>query len=230
MIPARVAVLVPSTDTTLEQELPLLLAGRASVHFARMRLSSVTSVGLSEMEEHAMDGAGLLAGIQPDVLVFGCTSGSFFQGAEHERRLAQRLADRAGAPVVTTAWAVRVALAACGHTVRVRTPYDDALTDAECAYLRASGLAVRSAAGLGLTADAEIAAVTPERLLAHVAGDDDGADVLLVSCTNLPTLSLLDRLARVSGMPVVSSNGAAAQAVSGVLSGALPPLAVPSPG
>lgn len=226
MTKARIAVLVPSTDTVLEQELPLLVGDGASVHFARMRLPGVDRSGLLAMEAHALEAVELLADIRPDIAVFGCTSGSFFRGAAHERHLASQLADRVAAPVLTTAWAVRLALAKRGRTVRVRTPYDDDLTAAECSYLRAAGLEVSSATGLGLTVDAEIASVTPARLLAHVTGDDR-ADALLVSCTNLPTLGLLDRLAMHCDMPAVSSNSSTAEAVTAVLAGTLRPLAVP---
>lgn len=222
----RVAVLVPSSDTTLEYELPAMLAGRATVHVTRMGLPDVTPEGLAVMEDNAVAAAVLLADIGPDVVLFGCTSGSFFRGAAHERALAQTLADIVGAPVVTTAWAVTLALAGRGRAVRIRTPYTAELTAAEGDYMQAAGLVVTSARGLGLTRDEDIASVLPTELLAHVDGDD-AADVLLASCTNLPTLGLLVELERRAGMPVVTSNSASAEAIIAVLAGRLAPLAVP---
>lgn len=223
----RVAVLVPSSDTTVEEELPQLLAGRATVHFTRMGLPDVTPEGLAIMEDNALVAARLLADIAPDVVLFACTSGSFFRGAVHERAMAQTLADAAGASVVTTAWAVSLALLARGTSVRIRTPYTAELTEAEGVYMRAAGLTIASAEGLGITRDADIAAVEPTTLLAHVEGVD-AADVLLASCTNLRTLGLLAALQQRSGMPVVTSNSASAEAVIGVLSGRIAALATPS--
>lgn len=223
----RVAVLVPSTDTTVERELPLLLAGRATVHFARMGLPDVTPRGLAIMEDNALAAAALLADISPDVVLFACTSGSFFRGAEHERQLANSLAAVAGAPIVTTAWAVALALAARGHRVRIRTPYTAELTDAEARYMSVAGLHVTSARGLGITRDDDISAITPEVLFGHIDGDDL-ADVALASCTNLPTLGILADLERRAGMPVVTSNSASAEAVIAVLSGLRDALASPA--
>lgn len=220
----RVAVLVPSSDTTVEEELPQFLAGRATAHFTRMGLPDVTPEGLAVMEDNAIAAARLLADISPDVVLFACTSGSFFRGAAHERAMAQVLADAAGAPVVTTAWSVSLALLARGTSVRIRTPYTDELTDAESVYMASAGLTIASAAGLGITSDADIAAVEPSVLLAHVEGDD-GADVLLASCTNLRTLGLLAALEARARMPVVTSNSASAEAVIAVLAGRIVALA-----
>ncbi|MQA94550.1 MAG: hypothetical protein GEV11_07810 [Streptosporangiales bacterium] len=135
-----------------------------------------------------------------------------------ERALARDLADRTGAPVVTTAAAVAAALLRHGRRVRVRTPYTADITDAECAYLRGHGLGVSSAAGLEIIRDADIAAVPPDRVLQHADGDDT-ADALLMSCTNLPTLSLLPELERRTGLPAVTSNTATAEALLATLGG-----------
>lgn len=219
----RVGVLIPSTDTTVEQELPALLGGRATPHFTRMLLPSVTVEGLAVMEEHAREVSGLLADIAPDVVAFTCTSGSFFRGAAAERALAADIAERTGAPVVTTASAVAAALRRRGERVRVRTPYTADITEVEAAYLRGFGLKVTSAAGLGISRDTDIAAVAPDRLLRHADGED-AADVLLMSCTNLPTLGLLPELERRTGLPVVTSNTATAEAILALLP---PPTPVP---
>lgn len=222
----RVGVLVPSTDTTVEQELPKLLNGRASMHATRMHLPEVTPAGLATMEEHALAGAALLADAAVDVVLFACTSGSFFRGAAHERELAQRLAAHAEAPVVTTAWAVGRALSRHGRTVRVRTPYTDELTAAECAYLRDAGLETSSSRGLGLTRDADIAALTRNDILSLAEGSDP-ADAVLLSCTNLPTIDVLDEVEKACAMPIVTSNTAGAALVLGVLDGSALPLACP---
>lgn len=220
------AVLVPSSDTMLEQELPALLDGRASVHVARMSLPDVTPAGLAVMEADAVTASRLLADIEPDILLYGCTSGSFFRGVRHERHLAQRLADITGAPVLTTASAVARALARRGARVRLRTPYTAELTAAESAYLAEAGLEVTSASGLGITRDDDIARVSPERLMSHIQGTDH-ADVALLSCTNLPTLEVLPRLVESGGLDVVTSNTAAAESVIAALDGRLEPLATP---
>ena len=208
----RIGVLVPSTDTTVEEDLPRLLGDRASVHFTRMSLPAVTPIGLAHMENSARAAVAMLADMRPDVVLFACTSGSFFQGAEHERALAADLESIARAPVVTTARAMVEALARRGDRVRLRTPYTDELTSLEVAYLEHAGLTVTSSAGLGIVDDLEIAAIAPDALRALVTGDD-GADVVMLSCTNVRALGVLPMLRDAAGLEVVTSNTASAEAV-----------------
>lgn len=215
----RVGVLVPSTDTTLEQELPVLLAGRASVHFTRMTLGAVTPEALSDMENSAREAIATLADIEPDVILYGCTSGSFLKGMDHEDKLAAELSELAGAPVITTARSMQRALSKRGKTIRLRTPYTAFITNAEVDYLEAVGLRVSSAAGLGIEVDRDISRITSETLLQHVQGEDKNADVLMISCTNCPTLSIISEIERSTGLPVVTSNVAGAEGVLDTLSG-----------
>lgn len=215
----RVGVLVPSTDTTLEQELPLLLAGRATVHFTRMFLGAVTPEALSQMEDAARAAVRMLADIEPAVILYGCTSGSFLKGMDHEDKLAAELSTLAGSPVITTARSMQRALLKRGRTVRLRTPYTQFITKAEVEYLEAAGLTVSSAAGLGIEVDREISRITPETLLSHVEGDDADAEMIMISCTNCPTLGTVSAIERSTGLPVVTSNIAGAEGVIAALGG-----------
>lgn len=213
---ARVGVLLPSTDTMVEQELPRRLAHIATCHFARMRLRSVTEADLRAMEAQAQAQAALVADIRPDVLVFACTSGTFVLGADHEADLVARLERAAGCPVVTTARSMVDSLRAHGARVRLRTPYDPEITRAEVAYLASFGLTTTSSRALGLTVDADIAGVSPEFLEEFVEGDDE-ADVVMLSCTNLRAFHHHRRLQARARLPVVTSNLAAADATARLL-------------
>src|SRR3954470_9445263 len=208
----RIGVLVPSTDTTVEEDLPRLLGDRASAHFTRMSLPAVTPAGLAHMEDSARAAIAMLADIRPDVVLFACTSGSFFQGAEHERELAADLASIAAAPVVTTARAMVDALARRGQRVRLRTPYSDELTALEVAYLEHAGLTVTSSVGLGIVDDLEIARIAPDALAALVRGGDS-ADGVMLRCTNVRARAVRPMLPEAADLDVVTSNTASAEAV-----------------
>jgi maleate isomerase len=212
----RVGILIPSTDTTVEKELPTLLRGHASCHFARMKLTAVTHEGLRAMEADALRAAEVLADAQPNVVLFACTSGTFIFGADYEADLVAKLARAAGACVVTTARAMAEMLLTHGTTVRLRTPYESSITQAEVTYLRSFGLTASSHESLGLTLDNDIAAVSAERLIDFVKGSD-APDVVMLSCTNLQTLHVLDDLTAAAGAPIVTSNLAAAQTVRTLL-------------
>jgi maleate isomerase len=212
----RVGILIPSTDTTVEKELPALLSGYATCHFARMKLTAVTHEGLRNMEADALHAAEVLADTQPDVVLFACTSGTFIFGADYEADLAAKLATASGATVVTTARSVATMLLTHGTTVRLRTPYESSITQAEVTYLQSFGLTVSSSDSLGLTVDNDIAAVSADRLINFVMGTD-APDAVMLSCTNLQTLHILDDLTAAAGASIVTSNLAAADAVRSLL-------------
>lgn len=212
----RVGILIPSTDTNVEKELPVLLNGHATCHFARMKLTAVTHEGLRAMEADALHAAEVLADARPDVVLFACTSGTFIFGADYEADLAAKLAKTSSARVVTTARAIAEMLLTHGTTVRLRTPYEASITQAEVTYSQSFGLTVSSYESLGLTVDNDIAAVSAERLIDFVKGGD-APDVVMLSCTNLQTFHVLDDLAAAAGAPIVTSNLAAAGAVRALL-------------
>lgn len=211
----RVAVVVPTTDTGVELELPDLLDGRASLHVGRAELEQVSLAGLAAMESRLLEQAAGLATIRPDLLLLGCTSASFVRGRDGEQELVDHLREAAGAPVLTAARAMVAQLRRHGARVRLRASYTQDIVELEREYLQAHGLEVTSARGLGITEDEQTAAVTAAEL-AEFASEDDDADVVMLSCTNLRTAHAQPWLVQQLRRPVVSSNlalGARARAV-----------------
>lgn len=211
--PARIAVLVPSSDTGVEIELPRRIGGAASLHVARMPLDSVTPRALCELESAALEQAVGLRHVSPNLGLFGCTSATFLRGVTFEAGFVAALEERLGAPVITAAQAMVRALSARGTRVRLLASYSEEIVAAETEYLFKQGLEVVSSCGFGIVNDEETAAVSPDRLSAEAArlsGDD--AEVIMLSCTNLRTLAVIPRIEAELGLPVVSSNSALAEA------------------
>lgn len=216
----RVGVLLPSSDTGLEAELPFRLEGMATVHFARVRLDGVTAADLLGFIDRARDQADSLLAADPDVLVIGCTSGGFVHGSRTEHRLVAQFRESVGIPVISTAQAVVAATGALGRRVRLRTSYRDRLAALEARYLEDSGLKVASASGLGFTEDWRTAEAGPDTLTAALSPPEggDGADVALLSCTNFRTLGIESSLEKAAGVPVVSSCRAVELSIRNLLS------------
>jgi maleate isomerase len=215
----RVGILLPSTDTGVEVELPRRLDGAASLHPARVPLAAVTRAALLRFSEDALAQAALLRDVSPDLGVFGCTSGTFLLGAEHEQDLVRRLEGVIGAPVLTVARSMTDALRRRGTRVRLVASYTADIVDAEAEYLRAAGLDVTSTIALGVTRDEETAALTAADLLTAVTREPGpvDADVVMLSCTNLRTITAARVIEERIGLPVVSSNSALAEAILGRL-------------
>jgi len=113
----RIGLLVPSINTTMETEFWGLAPHGVSVHTARIAGGREgTPETLRGMEEASKVAAGDVAMVEPDVVVYGCTSGSFFEGPSWNKKICEQLTKITKAPTVTTAGAMVACLKAGGPT------------------------------------------------------------------------------------------------------------------
>lgn len=214
MTPLRLGVIAPPTNTVNEKEWARLLPVGVSMQFTRMALhaNTDTPAGKQALHDDLATAMTQLRNEGADVMVYACTAGSMTI-PHHE--LPDWMAAAAGTPAVTTAAAIVDALRLLNvQRVAVATPYHDALNDHETHFLEHAGFRVLACKGLGIGANGpqeyvQIARVDPATIQAHVRSvHQDGADALLVSCTDFPTLDLIDALEQEFGIPVLSSNTA----------------------
>ena len=114
----RVGMIVPSSNVTMERELPEMLRAREgvaperfSLHASRVRMRSVTPAELAAMNEQAARAAVELGDAAPDAVVFACLVAVMAEGPGAHRRIERRLADAAAeegrsAPVISSAGAL----------------------------------------------------------------------------------------------------------------------------
>lgn len=211
---ARVGLIVPSVNATIEPDYAWMAPPGLSFHAVRVMLRETTPDGLRTMNEGAAAAAELIASVSPDVVAYACTSGTFLEGMDGLRRLLDVLRSRVGCPVVATSAAMIDALRTLGvRRVALATPYLDAVNDLERAFLEAQGVEVVSVRGLGLSGSA-IREVVPERVYdLACSADVAAADGLFVSCTDLRALEVVESLERALRKPVVTSNQATLWAI-----------------
>lgn len=204
----RLGVVVPSSNTTVEPEFAHWTPADVSVHAARMPLVDVTVEGLDAMADDAADAAARLGDAEVDAVAYACTTGSLVHGHGFDAELETRLADAAGVPAVATALSVRRFLDALDATrVAVTTPYVAELNEREREYLTEAGFDVARLDGRGIERNTDIGRLTPSDAREQAQATLDAAsdvDALFVSCTNYPTLAVVDDLR--TRVPVVTSN------------------------
>jgi maleate isomerase len=207
--PTRIAVVLPSLNTTLEPDLAGLGLSDVTFHFGRIPLKETTPDGLASMNS-AIDGAAdLLADVRPDLCLYGCTSGSFFDGLSGVDGLVDRLQRKLGCPVVATSKAVASALGVLGaERVALATPYLAEIDKLEIGFLSAMGFEVTASRGLGLSGREVQDVSTAQIEDLAVAVDSDEAQAVFISCTNLRALEVIDSIELRLAKPVVSSNQA----------------------
>jgi len=214
---ARIGVLVPPGNPTVEPELYRMVPAGVSLHFARLEAppSSGPAGAAAGMEERTCAYREGLAGpaqslgeVHPAVVVLAHTASSYALGAGHEQPLIDRIASLAHAPALLAAHAVLAALRHLGVTrLALGTPYPESISRQARAYWEASGFAL---AGYHRLADvADIYAESEQRAYALARrADAPDAQAVLLSGTGLPTVAVLETLERDLGKPVISSNQA----------------------
>lgn len=216
--PFRVALLVPSSNTVMENDLHAALPkDRFTVHTDRMYLVETTrEAELKMVEEHAAAAADDLGTLDPDLLIFGCTSAGSLFGLDYDAKVCRDLGQRAGCPGLGVITCVGEALSSMGaRRLAIITPYNEDLTAAVAAAAAAPGREVVAAHGMGITVNVALADPTPDEIVAFAADRlaDADFDGMFVSCTNFRALEAKPDLEALFGVPVVTSNSATVDAI-----------------
>ena len=211
---AKLGLIVPPTNSVNEAEWQLLLRelDDVSLHVARMPLHLEISSpeGKAALDADIARAVVDLAAASVDAIAYGCTAGSMIAPLD---ALAEDMRRRCGLPCVATAPALVHAARSLGlQRVAVATPYYDELNAHEQRFLESNGIEVLGICGLGIGQGGphefvKIARLERKRVLDHLRSSwVPGADGLIVSCTDLPTLDEVPRLEHELGVPVLTSN------------------------
>jgi len=204
-----VGVIAPF-DLALERELWRWAPLEVSLHLARTPYEPVpVSLEMAELvseRRHLVAATRDVLHVEPEVVAYLCTSGSFIKGIGYEKTLRDAICD-AGAPcAVTTSGALLEAVRDLELTrISVITPYDEQLTKLLHDFLAEAGTDVVRSTHLGLGGG--IWKVNYRTIAERIiAADHPDSQAIFVSCTNLPTYDLIAPLERELGKPVLTAN------------------------
>ena len=216
----RIGQIVPSSNTTMETEIPAMFRAREGIeperftfHSSRMRMKKVTKEELAAMDRDSDRCALELSDARVDVLGYACLVAIMSMGKgyhrESEARLHQVTADNgAPAPVVTSAGALVHGLKTLGaKKISVIAPYMKPLTDLVCDYIAAEGFTVHDRVALEIEDNCEVGARDPMALVdIYPRVDIRGVDALVLSaCVQMPSLEAIPVVERRVGIPVLSA-------------------------
>jgi maleate cis-trans isomerase len=201
----KLGLIVPSWNTVMEGEIQRMAGPAMSVHSMRIAHTADTEENLLHLAKEAPGAAKLLAHAKVNVVLYGCTASGFLMGPEGDRRVQAEIETAAGIPVANVSLAVVDALRALGATrVSLASPYAAWLNERLRTYLEADGFEVLAMQGLGTEAHSTISSDRIKALIAEV--DRPEAQAIFVSCSNFPTLDILESLEARHGKPVIASN------------------------
>ena len=216
----RIGQIVPSSNVTMETEIPAMLRSRETIlperftfHGSRMRMKTVTPDELAAMDGDSDRCALELSDAAVDIVGYACLVAIMSMGPGYHRRSEARLHGRTvenghPAPVVTSAGALVDGLSALGaKRVAIVAPYMKPLTQVVVAYIENEGIGVQDWLALEISDNLEVAAQDPANLLAHYRKlDVSGIDALVLSaCVQMPSLPSIQKVEDELGLPVVSA-------------------------
>lgn len=219
----RIGQIVPSSNVTMEREIPAMLRARETIlperfsfHSARMRMKSVTKDELEAMDRDSDRCALELSDARVDVLGYACLVAIMAMGKGYHRvsqeRLHQRTVDNgAPAPVISSAGALVDGLKLMGaKRVSILCPYMKPLTQLVVDYIEHEGIEVKDFVALEIQDNLKVGAqdpMAPAELYKRL--DIKGVDALVLSaCVQMPSLAAIPRVEAESGVPVVSAAAA----------------------
>jgi maleate isomerase len=216
MVPKRIGILIPSTNTAMEADFQRLEAARhVSVHTERLYIpdGQMSPEILDMMNAQLASRISSLASAKLDIIVYGCTSGSFYKGAQWDKDVASQVTEMADVPCITTSSAVAQALRHVeARRLSIITPYPSWTNQKLGAYYTSEGFEVLNIEGNAQAAAGGHRAVNdqePEEIFEFGAQHfKNGADALFCSCTAWRALEVQPRLERRLNVPVITSNQA----------------------
>ena len=204
----KLGILVPSSNVTMEYEIPMMAPQGVSFHFSRIPQTEDTEEQLMNMIDYVPEKSSLLAHARVDAIAFGCTSGSFIKGMGYDKKVIEAIKNSTGIMATTTSTAVIEALKIAGvKRLSVGAPYLDSIMDKLKKFLEKNGFEVVKIKGLNMMCgEGDLSLDATYNLIREI--DVPQADAIFISCTDFKTVELLEILESDFGKKVISSNQA----------------------
>ncbi len=217
----RIGLIVPSSNTTMEKEIPEMLGRRQSMiagetftfHSSRMRMKTVSKEELSQMDIESDRCALELSDANCDLLAYACLVAIMSQGSSYhitsEKRLTEIVHKNGhSSPVISSAGALVNAVEVLGvKKVAIITPYMKPLTQLVIDYLESFGIQVVDSISLEVSDNLEVGRLDPLNLVNIVKRLDltEADAVILSACVQMQSLPAIDIVEKEVNLPVLSA-------------------------
>ncbi len=204
----RFGLLTPSSNTTQEPEFSAALPSDVSLHTGRVAYRDITPREQMRCVLELEAESRKLADAEVDVIVFAATAPTLAKGKGYDRELIKRMSDASGRPATTAATAFVDALTLLGaKKIAIGAPWSKTMDKPMVEFMQASGFTVVHSEVAGFVASIELGRAGPEQ--AYELGrrtDRPDADAVIMPGGNWPCMSIVERLERELGKPVLSNN------------------------
>lgn len=220
----RVGLIVPSSNVTMETEVPELLRRHSEIfgtrwtfHSSRARLHTVDKESLANMVKDGERCAAELGDAEVDVIGYACLVALMACGCgahlDAEKRLGEVVAieGRRQTPIVSSAGALVRTLNHLGlKRVAIVAPYMPKLTQLVIDYIEDAQIKVVDSISLAVADNLMVGRLDPAALPGYVSRLDlssvDG--IVLSACVQMPSLPSIQIVQDITGLPVVTAASA----------------------
>ncbi|MDT5145303.1 MAG: maleate isomerase [Mycobacterium sp.] len=223
--PTRIGLIVPSSNITVETEMPRILSGVEGIdfsfHSSRMRMHAVTLEQLRAMNSQRERCVLEIGDAGVDVVLYACLVAIMAAGRGEHRSIEFAVAEQ-----LATGGSDTKVLSSAGSLVRALTdlgakrvalvmPYAKPLAQTVAEYIEAEGFTVTDWRALEVTDNAEVGCIPGDQVMQAARGLDlTDVDVLVISCcVQMPSLDLVQAAEDEFGLPVLSAATAGAYSI-----------------
>ncbi|MDB5509424.1 MAG: maleate cis-trans isomerase [Hyphomicrobiales bacterium] len=208
---ARIGFIIPSSNRMVEPQVQHFMPDGVVPHFTRIGMTNRHKAPLDQLLPRILDATELLADSACDVTVLQCTGTSMSGGVDMEQHVIAEMERVSGKPALSAASCLTSAFQTlCARRLVFISETKQEGHDRKVAFLREAGYEIVADKAVGLANSAEYCSTPPERWFDEaITLRDDSADAYFISCANIRSIDVIERLESELGKPVVTSNQAA---------------------
>ncbi|MDH6292443.1 maleate cis-trans isomerase family protein [Rhodococcus opacus] len=218
----RIGLIVPSSNVTVETEMPRLLSRVEGVdfsfHASRMRMHAVTPEEIRAMNAQRERCVLEIGDAGVDAVLYACLVAIMATGTGEHRNVELAVAEQlatggSSTKVLSSAGCLVSTLEDMGaRRVALVMPYMKPLAEKVVEYIEAEGITVADWRALEVADNSDVGCIPGDRVMdAARSLDLEGVDVVVISaCVQMPSLDLVDAAERELGVPVISAATAGA--------------------
>lgn len=216
----RIGLIVPSSNVTMETEIPALLKARETIlpdrftfHSSRMRMKAVVKEELVAMDADSIRCATELSDAAVEVQAYACLVAIMSMGLGYHRKSSEKLAQATSdngcpTPVLNSAGALIDAMKEKGFKkVSIICPYMKPLSKVVVEYIENEGIEVQDFLALEISDNLKVARqdpAAPADLWRKL--NVSGVDAIVASaCVQMPSLPAIEMIEHASGLPTISA-------------------------
>lgn len=203
----RIGLIIPSANIVIEPELYRAMPKLINIHVTRLPIVKSSTSNIKKMNAFIEKAVQLLQHAQVHLMIYACVSGSFVEGIQGEKAIRQKIEILSKTPTLTASMAlVNTVKHFNFRKVLLLTPYPREIHLLAKKFLEENNIEVLDHKTLNIIESIAIGETSLEEVysLAKSFTNKD-AESLVICCTNLRTIGIINQLEDELGIPVITS-------------------------